>query len=194
MRTDLKKELKMEKVNKFKELSKINVNEFKEKRGDFDYLSWSDAVNFLLNEDADATWIYPEPKYYANTMMVFCSVTAFGKTMTAQLAVMDFKNKSIVNPNSVDVNKAMQRCLVKAIALHGIGLYIYSGEDLPPHEDLVKESSNDWKYIENTLSKCKDLEHLGQMYFDTISDFESEDEIKKVNRIVNKIKEVRGWK
>jgi hypothetical protein len=64
-------------------------------------------------------------------MMVFCAVTAFGKTMTAQLPVMDHKNKAIPNPDAFEVNKAMQRCLAKAIALHGIGLYIYAGEDLP---------------------------------------------------------------
>ena len=63
--------------------------------------------------------------------MVFCSVTAFGKTMTAQLPVMDYRNKAIPNPDAFAVNTAMQRALAKAIALHGLGLYIYAGEDLP---------------------------------------------------------------
>jgi len=66
--------------------------------------------------------------------MVFCTVTAFGKTMTAQLPVMDFRNKAIPNPDAFAVNTAMQRCMVKAIALHGLGLYIYAGEDLPEAE------------------------------------------------------------
>ncbi len=67
--------------------------------------------------------------------MVFCSVEAFGKVMTAQLPVMDHRNKAISNPDAFQVNVAMQRCLAKAIALHGIGLYIYNGEDLPEFSD-----------------------------------------------------------
>ena len=63
--------------------------------------------------------------------MVFCKVTAFGKARTAQLPVMNYRNQAIQNPNAYEVNTAMQRCLAKAISLHGIGLYIYAGEDLP---------------------------------------------------------------
>jgi hypothetical protein len=63
--------------------------------------------------------------------MVVCTVIAFGKAMTMQLPVMDNRNKAIANPDAFAVNTAMQRCLVKAIALHGLGLYIYAGEDLP---------------------------------------------------------------
>lgn len=67
--------------------------------------------------------------------MVACAVTAFGKTMTMQLPVMDHRNKAIPSPDAFAVNTAMQRCLVKAIALHGLGLYIYAGEDLPAQEE-----------------------------------------------------------
>ena len=63
--------------------------------------------------------------------MVFCTVHAFGKSRTAQLPVMDFRNKAIHNPDAFSVNTAMQRCLAKAISLHGLGMYIYAGEDLP---------------------------------------------------------------
>jgi hypothetical protein len=66
--------------------------------------------------------------------MIFCTVTAFGISRTAQLPVMDYRNQPIPNPNAFQVNTAMQRCLAKAIALHGIGLYIYNGEDLPPSD------------------------------------------------------------
>ena len=66
--------------------------------------------------------------------MVFCTVTAFGKRRTAQLPVMDFYNRPISLPDAYQVNTAMQRCLAKAISLHGIGLYIYAGEDLPEGE------------------------------------------------------------
>ena len=63
--------------------------------------------------------------------MVFCTVTAFGQARTMQLPVMDHRNRAIANPDAFAVNTAMQRCLVKAIAAHGLGLYLYAGEDLP---------------------------------------------------------------
>ncbi len=56
------------------------------------------------------------------------------KSMTSQLPVLNFRNQAIPNPDAMAVNTAMQRCLAKAIALHGIGLYIYSGEDIPESE------------------------------------------------------------
>jgi hypothetical protein len=115
----------------FAELRKLNVNEYIEKKNNLAYLSWAWAVDQLLQRDPMATWSYPDEKRYGDTLMVFCSVTAFGKSMTAQLPVMDHRNKSIVNPDAFAVNVAMQRCLAKAIALHGIGLYIYAGEDMP---------------------------------------------------------------
>lgn len=119
-------------MSHFEELRKTDVSEYIEKKGQYNYLSWTYAVEQLLLKDPSATWVYPEEKRYGKTLMVFCSVTAFGKTMTAQLAVMDNCHKAIENPDAVQVNRAMQRCLAKAIALHGIGLFIYAGEDLPP--------------------------------------------------------------
>ena len=124
-------------MSKYLELRKIDVSEHIEKKNNLSYLSWAWAVDTLLQQDPSATWEYKEPAKFGETLMVFCSVTAFGKTMTAQLPVMDYRNKAIVNPDAFSVNTAMQRCLAKAIALHGIGLYIYSGEDLP--ENTVKE-------------------------------------------------------
>jgi hypothetical protein len=115
----------------YEKLRAINVSERIEKKNGLSYLSWAFAVDTLLTADPQANWVYPSAAMYGETMMVFCAVTAFGKTMTAHLPVMDHRNKPIPNPNAFEVNTAMQRCLVKAIALHGIGLYIYAGEDLP---------------------------------------------------------------
>lgn len=131
--------------NKFVELAKLNVNEHTEKKGNLTYLSWAWAVDQLLRQDDGATWEYRwvGDKPYAQigeTCMVFCSVTAFGRERTAQLPVMDHRNKAIPSPDAMQVNTAMQRCLAKAIALHGIGLYIYAGEDLPEGEDGSKGS------------------------------------------------------
>lgn len=119
---------------KFNELRKINVNEHIEKKNGLSYLSWAWAVDTLLQNDPFATWSYDEPKAFGKTLMVFCTVEAFGKKMTAQLPVIDYKNQAIQEPNAMQVNTAMQRCLAKAIALHGIGLYIYAGEDIPVEE------------------------------------------------------------
>ena len=125
----------------YKELRQINVSQHIEKKNGLSYLSWSWALDQLLQLDNDATWEYLEPKKFGESLMVFCKVTAFGKSRTAQLPVMDFRNRAILNPNAYEVNTAMQRCLAKAISLHGIGLYIYAGEDLPiKDQDVVKDS------------------------------------------------------
>ena len=93
--------------------------------------------------------------------MVFCSVTAFSKTMTAQLPVLDYKNKAVVNPDAMAVNTAMQRCLAKAIALHGIGLYIYAGEDLPQIEPMGQDDIED---VIKQINKAESVEELMSIY------------------------------
>ena len=120
-----------EEIMHYKDLRQINVSQHIEKKNGLSYLSWSWALDQLLQLDDSATWEYLEPKRFGESMMVFCKVTAFGKSRTAQLPVMDYRNQAIPNPNAYQVNTAMQRCLAKAISLHGIGLYIYAGEDLP---------------------------------------------------------------
>jgi Protein of unknown function (DUF1071) len=122
----------------YAEIRKVNVNEHIEQKNGLNYLSWAWAVDQLLQLDSAATWSYGEPVRFGETLMVFCTVKAFGKEMTAQLPVMDYRNKAIANPDAMSVNTAMQRCLAKAIALHGLGLYIYTGEDIP-QEDVVKK-------------------------------------------------------
>jgi hypothetical protein len=137
----------------FETLYEVNVNGHTEKKGAFTYLSWPFAVAEISKADPNVFFEYPEPATYKDgSVMVFANVTAFGKTMKAFLPVMDNKNKAIPNPNAFDVNKAMQRCLVKAIALHGLGLYIYAGEDLP-ETDLVSE-----------IESAKSISALGKLW------------------------------
>ena len=121
---------------KYAELRQINVNGYIEKKNGLNYLSWAWAVDQLLQLDEAASWVYGEPRQFGNSLMVFCTVYAFGKTRTAQLPVMDYHNRAIPNPDAFSVNTAMQRCLAKAISLHGIGLYIYGGEDLPQQANV----------------------------------------------------------
>jgi len=82
--------------------------------------------------------------------------------MTAQLPVLNAQNKAIANPDAFAVNTAMQRCLAKAIALHGIGLYIYAGEDIPTEEpvDLTAES----KLWVDSIKNCTTIDELKSTY------------------------------
>jgi len=116
-----------------------NVNEHTEKKGSLTYLSWAWAWAEALKSDPDATYKIEmfDGKCFMEingTAMVFVTVTMFGKPMTCQLPVMDFRNKAIINPDAFAVNTAIMRCMTKALSLHGLGLYIYAGEDLPEGE------------------------------------------------------------
>jgi len=116
-----------------------NVNEHTEKKGSLTYLSWAWAWAEALKSDPDATYKIEmfDGKCFMDingTAMVFVTVTMFGKPMTCQLPVMDFRNKAIINPDAFAVNTAIMRCMTKALSLHGLGLYIYAGEDLPEGE------------------------------------------------------------
>ena len=120
-------------------LLKTNVNEHIEKKNGLTYLSWAWAWAEALKADSSA-WYKIEmfgDKCYMDingTAMVFVTVTMYGKPMTCQLPVMDYRNKAIPNPDAFAVNTAIMRCMTKALSLHGLGLYIYAGEDLPEGE------------------------------------------------------------
>jgi hypothetical protein len=149
--------------SKYKELRSLDVSKHIEKKNGLAYLSWAWAVDELLLHDPSATWEYKEPVRFNDTLMVFCAVSAFGKTMTAQLPVMDHRNKAIPNPDAFEVNKAMQRCLAKAIALHGIGLYIYAGEDLPeaPPAGMQENTIADFVAAIEAAPTLQELGRLG---------------------------------
>lgn len=119
-------------ANRFADMASLDVSKYVEKKNGLTYLSWPWAVHTLLLNDPDASWEFLPPVACGHdTMMVACAVTAFGKTRQMHLPVMDHRNKPIANPDAFAINTAMMRCLVKCIALHGIGLYVYAGEDLP---------------------------------------------------------------
>lgn len=118
------------------DLLKLDVSRYIEKKNNLSYLSWAWAWSQALKADPAATFKVEmfDGKPYVDingTGMVFVTVTIFGKAMTCQLPVMDYKNKAIPNPDAFAVNTAIMRCMAKALALHGLGLFIYAGEDLP---------------------------------------------------------------
>jgi len=142
-------------MNNFVELAKIDVSKHIEKKGNLSYLSWAWAVDQLMRKDPNANWVFHDPVTFPDgTMLVSCTVTAFCKSMTMHLPVMDHRNKAISNPNAFDINKNMMRCLVKTIACHGLGLYIYAGEDLP---EEAKASKHEDEYL------AYETEHLEPM-------------------------------
>ena len=117
-------------------LLKKNVNDHVEKKNGLSYLSWAWAWAEALKADPKASYKIEmfNCKCYMEingTAMVFVTVTMFDKPMTCQLPVMDYRNKAIPNPDAFAVNTAIMRCMTKALALHGLGLYLYSGEDVP---------------------------------------------------------------
>ena len=132
----------MEKKSVFQVLNAINVNEHTEKKGNLTYLSWAWAWAEVKKNYPTATYtIYENANgmnYHTDgrTCWVKTGVTIDGLEHIEYLPVMDMRNQSIPyeRVTSFDVNKAIQRSLTKAVARHGLGLYIYAGEDLPEME------------------------------------------------------------
>ena len=131
-------------TNYFARLNEINVSDHVEKKGDFSYLSWPYAVAQLLLADPAACWEVrrfdglPYLKIEAG-YFVEVAVTVQGVTLSQIRPVLDGKNQPLFEPTAFDVNsQPIQRCLVKAIALHGLGLYVYVGEDLPDEASRTK--------------------------------------------------------
>lgn len=127
----------------FAVLNAINCNEHTEKKNGLTYLSWAWGWQICKQNFPDASYtIYENAQgwnYHTDgrTAWVKTGVTINGQELIEYLPVMDMRNRSIPveNVTSFDVNKAIQRSLTKALARHGLGLYIYAGEDLPDGEE-----------------------------------------------------------
>lgn len=127
----------------FSTLAAVNVNDHVERKGNLTYLSWAWAWQILKSYYPDATYkVYEDENgwfYHTDgrSAWVKVSVTVQGIENVEYLPVMDYRNNAIPleRLSAMDVNKAIQRGLTKAIARHGLGLYIYAGEDLPDASD-----------------------------------------------------------
>ena len=145
------------------DLLKLNVNDHTEKKNGLTYLSWAWAWAEALKADPTASFEvktflrdqYTEVPYMDvnGTGLVWVTVTMFGKPMTCMLPVMNHRNQPIPAPNAFEVNTAIMRCMTKALALHGLGLYIYSGEDLPMQEESVVTKA-DTEQVEAMVTKA----------------------------------------
>lgn len=147
----------------FEQLNTLNVSDHVEKKNGFNYLAWTHAHEQLKNVDPNyeiKIHEYPHPDipneqvfvpYLATPEGYFVkvSITLKGVTESEWLPVLDFKNKSLAKGQATtfDINKAQKRCFVKAAALHGLGLYIYNGEELP------NASSEDAQELEDKIAE-----------------------------------------
>ncbi len=173
-----------EQENNFCKLAKINVNEHTEKKGRFTYLSWTFAVSEAMKIDPLTNWVFREPTVFADgTMMVHCDVTMFGKSIYMFLPVMNNQNKAIQKPNAFDVNSAMMRCLVKGIAAHGLGLYIYAGEDLPEEEKQYQQQANQNQADQQPVANQE--KPIAQRYQDALKAIASAKKIDTLNKAIS---------
>lgn len=146
-------EAKEIKKNYFEELNNINVQDKIEKKNGLSYLSWAWAWGEIKKRYPNASYtIYERETEYGPVNYFTDGKTCWVKTGVVvndiehieELPVMDHRNKSILleNVTSFDVNKTIQRSLTKALARHGLGLYIFAGEDLPEEEQKELEEEN----------------------------------------------------
>jgi hypothetical protein len=166
--------------NYFTELNTVDCSDKIEKKNGLSYLSWAYAWGELKKRFPDAIYtVYENPdgwNYFSDgrTAWVKTGVTVNGIEHIEYLPIMDFKNKSIPlgNITSFEVNKAIQRSLTKAVARHGLGLYIYAGEDLPDETDgkqTVKKATSAKKPVSGNEAP--------KSYRDLLRDFCSENYI-----------------
>lgn len=147
-------ETQNDKKSVYEVLSNINVKPKLEKKGQVDYLSWANAWGMVKQAYPNANYKITEfPEFiqtkngweptgrdvdYRQTsagVEVETVVTINGESYSSKLFVMDYRNKPVLNPNYFDINKTQQRALVKALAIAGLGLNVYAGEDLPNFVD-----------------------------------------------------------
>ena len=176
----------MEKQNEnsvFAVLNAINVNEHTEKKNGLTYLSWAWAWQEVKKHYPDATYTIYENRdgmnYHTDgrTCWVKTGVTINGIEHIEYLPVMDYRNASIPfdKVTSFDVNKAIQRSLTKAVARHGLGLYIYAGEDLP--EDAKGKANAVGDKLEgviNQVNKAASEDELKRIYFEHEKEYKNE--------------------
>ena len=121
-------------------LSKINVNDYTEKKGNLTYLSWAWAWQKLMEHYPDAVYQFEPNEYHPDdSVTVHCTLTVDSITRPMWLPVMDNRNNAISKPTSRQISDTKMRCLVKAISMFGLGSYIYAGEDLPEDNSTISE-------------------------------------------------------
>ena len=144
----------------WKQLKAVDIKDMIEKKGKYSYISWAMAWSALCDIYPDATMekhcnehgvpVFKDENGWCFTKV---TVTVNGKSITEMLPVLNNFNKPIKNPDSMDINSSLQRCLAKAIALHGLGVHVYSGEDIVDIPDNLGEEDAKPKAIQKSEVK-----------------------------------------
>ena len=191
------------------ELSQVDCSEHTEKKGKLTYLSWAWAWGITMEHYPTASYKFEsffvdqegtvlDTMFYPDgSASVHVTVSIGDLTRSMWLPVMDFKNNAIANPNSRQISDAKMRCLVKCIAMFGLGHYVYAGEDLPPSSDEEEETEkteetkeskeelpvNYEKFSESLIETAtmmeetvSGLENLWKSNKDTIKELKAKDE------------------
>ena len=175
--------------NTFNKLFKTDVSKYTQKKGKFNYLSWAYAVQELKKVCPTARWGVTKAEDGSPFFQTSCGhfvevwVDVDGVSLSQVHPVLDNRNQPIENPNSFHINTSLQRALAKCIALHGLGLYIFAGEDLPEPDALTpKEEENLYDFAKP----------LGKKFFDDLKAKVSKMEINTNNyeNCMNKIDEM----
>ena len=158
--------------NYFSKLNAINVNDKTEQKNGLTYLSWAYAWGEVKKLFPDANYtVYENPQgwnYFTDgrTCWVKTGVTVNGIEHIEYLPVMDYRNRSIPldHVTSYDINKTIQRSLTKACARHGLGLYIYAGEDLPEVETPAQNQKPAETNVAPQRATPAQIERLAKCY------------------------------
>ena len=143
----------------FMKLFKTDVSKYTEKKGQFNYLSWAYAVQELKRVCPNARWGVTKAENGSPFFKTECGyfvdvwVEVDGVSLSQIHPVLDNRNQAIEKPNAFQINTSLQRALAKAIALHGLGLYIFAGEDLPEHDALTPEEEKNLYDLAKPLGK-----------------------------------------
>ena len=194
--------MEVQKMSVFESLNSINVNDKTEKKGNLTYLSWAWAW-------AEVKKLYPDIQrtvyesenginYFTDgkSCWVKVGVTINGLEHIDYLPVMDFRNNSIIldKVTSFDVNKAIQRSTTKALALHGLGLYIYAGEDLPEGYEppAPVKPKLDTKRLNGALESIKNGNYTYDKLMDTFDLTDAQ--VKKADKFIKELQEAEAEK
>ena len=147
------------KQSTFMKLFKTDVSKYTEKKGKFSYLSWAHAVAELKKVCPTARWGVTKAENGSPFFVTECGyfvdvwVEVDGISLSQIHPVLDNRNQPIDSPNAFQINTSLQRALAKAIALHGLGLYIFAGEDLPEPDALTPAEADNLYDYAKTLGK-----------------------------------------
>ncbi len=178
----------------FEKLSAVNVNKYVEKKNNLTYLSWAYAWAETKKHCPDARYEILDTEYDdAIGFMCHTQVTIEGETLSMWLPVMDSKNqamkkqmysyttrygeKQVAQATKTDINKTIMRCLTKNLAMFGLGIYIYAGEDMPMEDDKVV----------NTTSSDKPTLEVGDAKWDAMAKFCTENKALGYKKLCDKI-------